>query len=121
MRSGEDLAPMTSDMLKRIFDEAAPGFSAEVCKRATPADLDPAAIKQFRRRWQGHSKNPQLRTLSGEQLLRDAGLITPDGITYAALILLGRQVALGRFLAQAEVIFEYRSTEVPGPANQRDE
>jgi len=30
-------------------------------------------------------------------------------------------VALGRFLAQAEVIFEYRSTEVPGPANQRDE
>jgi ATP-dependent DNA helicase RecG len=30
-------------------------------------------------------------------------------------------LALGRFLAQAEVIFEYRSTEVPGPANQRDE
>ncbi|NLF73612.1 MAG: hypothetical protein GX575_31625 [Candidatus Anammoximicrobium sp.] len=117
MRSGEDLAPMTPDMLKRIFDEAAPDFSAEVCQRATQSDLDRAAIKQFRRRWQGHSKNPQLRTLSDEQLLRDAGLIAPDGVTYAALILLGKQSALGQFLAQAEVVFEYRSTEVPGPAN----
>ncbi len=121
MRSGEDLAPMTPDMLKRIFDEAAPDFSAEVCQRATQSDLDRAAIKQFRRRWQGHSKNPQLRTLSDEQLLRDAGLIAPDGVTYASLILLGKQPALGQFLAQAEVVFEYRSTEVPGPANQRDE
>jgi len=50
MRAGEDLAPMTPDMLRRIFDEAGPDFSAEVCREATLADLDPAAITAFRTR-----------------------------------------------------------------------
>jgi ATP-dependent DNA helicase RecG len=52
MRAGESLVPMTSDMLKRIFDESGPDFSAEICKQASFADLDPAAIEQFRARWQ---------------------------------------------------------------------
>ncbi|MEJ0038494.1 MAG: ATP-binding protein [Gammaproteobacteria bacterium] len=45
MRAGEDLAPMTADMLRAIFDESRPGFSAEVCDGATLSDLDhvPAA------------------------------------------------------------------------------
>ena len=42
-------------------------------------------------------------------------------ITYASLILLGTRKALARHLANAEVIYEYRSTESPGPANQRVE
>ena len=42
-------------------------------------------------------------------------------MTYAALILLGKREALGRHLAQAEVIFEYRSNEAPGPAADRHE
>jgi len=45
-----------------------------------------------------------------------------DGqITYAALILLGTREALGRYLAQAEVICEYRSHEAPGSAAERHE
>jgi ATP-dependent DNA helicase RecG len=59
--------------------------------------------------------------LSTEQLLRDAELTTRDGVTYAALILLGTRTALTQYLAQSETIFEYRSTEAPGPANQREE
>jgi ATP-dependent DNA helicase RecG len=55
------------------------------------------------------------------QLLTDAELIDEAGITYAALILLGTHKAMGRYLAQSEVIFEYRSTEASGPANQRIE
>jgi ATP-dependent DNA helicase RecG len=47
--------------------------------------------------------------------------VTREGITYAAMILLGTRAALGRLLAHAEVIFEYRSTLRPGPANQREE
>jgi ATP-dependent DNA helicase RecG len=34
---------------------------------------------------------------------------------------LGTHAALGRLLSQAEVIFEYRSSPRPGPANQREE
>ena len=41
MRGGEDLVPMTADMLKRIFEEVVPDFSAELCREATFDDLDP--------------------------------------------------------------------------------
>ena len=57
MRAGEDLAPMTPDMLRRIFDEAVPDYSAEICRNATLADLDPAAIESLRSRWARHSGN----------------------------------------------------------------
>ncbi|MBE3120496.1 MAG: transcriptional regulator, partial [Candidatus Atribacteria bacterium] len=43
------------------------------------------------------------------------------GLNYAALILLGTRGALGRYLGQAEIVFEYRSSEVPGPAADRRE
>ncbi len=99
MRSGEDLAPMTPDMLIRIFDEAVPDYSAEICKKATLADLDPAAIESLRGRWARHSGNKALAKRSVDRLLRDAELILPNGVTYAALILLGTRAALGRFLA----------------------
>lgn len=121
MRAGEDLAPMTPDMLRRIFEETGPDFSAEICPQATLADLVPDAVEDFRRRWREESGNETLLTLAPQQLLEDADLITPDGVTYAALILLGQPKSLSRFLAQAEVIFEYRSSEAAGPANQRDE
>lgn len=121
MRAGEDLAPMTPDMLRRIFDEAGLDFSAEVCREAMLADLDPAAITAFRTRWTRHSGSKGLAKRPVEALLQDAELILPAGITYAALILLGTRSALGRFLAQAEVIFEYRANARPGPANQREE
>jgi ATP-dependent DNA helicase RecG len=121
MRAGEELAPMTADMLRRIFDESAPDFSAEICPRATLADLDPAAIAAFRHRWLDRSHNQALASRSDEQLLQDAELLMPEGITYAALVLLGTSTSLGRLLAQAEVVFEYRSSPRSGPANQRGE
>jgi ATP-dependent DNA helicase RecG len=121
MRAGEELAPMTPDRLRYIFDESGPDFSAEVCPKATLADLDPAAIDILRARWIGHSGNQELASRTAAQLLKDAELLTQGGVTYAALIMAGTHKALGRFLAQAEVIFEYRSTEASGPANQREE
>jgi ATP-dependent DNA helicase RecG len=121
MRAGEDLAPMTADMLRRIFDESTPDFSAKICPKATLADLDPIAIEAFRIRWIDRSQNPALANRTPDQLLTDAELATPEGVTYAALILLGTRKALGNLLANAEVIFEYRSSNAPGPANQREE
>ena len=57
MRAGEDLVAMTPDMLRRIFDEAGPDFSAEICPNATLADLDLDAVEYFRRRWIATSTN----------------------------------------------------------------
>lgn len=121
MRSGEGLAPMTPDMLQRIFAEAVPDFSAEPCLRATLADLDPAAIENFRARWLKKSGQAALAQLPAEQLLRDAELLVDGRLNYAALVLLGTRAALGKFLGQAEVVFEYRSSEAPGPAQDRRE
>jgi len=121
MRAGEDLAPMTPDQLRRIFDESGPDFSAEICRAATLDDLAPDAIDAFRRRWHRKSQSDRVLRLEDERLLRDAELVVDDGITYAALVLLGTHEALGRHLAQTELIFEYRSSEEPGPASQREE
>lgn len=121
MRGGEDIIPMTPDLLKRIFAESGPDFSAEICTKASMGDLDPGAIGRFREMWLKKSKNPALETLSDEQLLHDAELIVDEGITFAALILFGMRKALGKHIAQSEIIFEYRSSEASLPAQQRKE
>jgi ATP-dependent DNA helicase RecG len=121
MRRGEELVPMTSDMLKRIFDEGIPDFSAQICPNARFEDLDPIAIDAFRKAWIRKSRNHHLEHTPEKQLLRDIEVITDQGVTYAALILFGTHKALGKHLAQAEVVFEYRSSDVTGPAQQRIE
>ena len=111
MRGGESLVPMTHDMLKRIFDEATPDFSARICPNASPADLDPRAIQWFRAAWRRKSNLAALDSVGDGQLLADAELVVDGGVTYAALALLGTPQALSRHLPQAEVIFEYRPNE----------
>ena len=120
-RDADSLVPLSEDRLRLIFAEAGRDFSAEVCRGATMADLNPVAIEEFRRRWIDKSKNGSLVSLSQEQVLRDAELLVAGGFTYAAIILLGTRGALGRLLSQAEVVFEYRSSESAGPAQQRSE
>ncbi len=121
MRRGEELVAMTPDMLKRIFEEGVPDFSAQACSGAVFEDLDLLAISNFREAWIRKSGNSALQNISDRQLLRDIEVWTDEGITYAALILFGTHKALGKYLAQAEVIFEYRSSDVTGPAQQRIE
>ena len=96
-------------------------FLGDICADATLQDLDINATEDFRSRWVNKSKNNSLKSLSAEQLLMECEAITDRGITYAALILFGTRAALGRHLSQAEVIFEYRSKEAPGQAQQREE
>ncbi len=121
MRAGDSLLGMTSEQLRQIHAEIDTDFSAEVCGGAHFTDLDPAAIDLFRTQWAKRSNNQRLLTLNDEQLLVDAELLVDGGITYAALLLFGTQHALGRLLGQAEVIFEYRSSEASGPAQDRAE
>lgn len=121
MRGGESLIPMTPDLLKRIFAETAPDFSAEPCPAASISDLDPTAMQRFRQMWARKSGNMTLHSISDEQLLTDAELMVDGVLLYAALILFGTRQALGRYLPQAEVIFEFRSSEASGPPAQREE
>ena len=120
-RQGDSLVPMSEDRLREIFAEAGRDFSVEVCAGATMFDLDPVAIEDFRRRWIAKSGNNTLATLSHEQLLNDAEALVDGHLTYAALILFGSRKALGRHLAQSELIFEYRSSDASGPAQHRKE
>ncbi len=121
MRGGEALIPMTPDQLQRIFAEGSPDFSSEICASAQMDDLDPLAVEVLRQLWQRKSPDQDISTRPVERLLADAELIVDGQVTNAALILLGTRKALGKYLAQAELIFEYRSNEVPGPAAERQE
>lgn len=118
---GDTLKPMPEDMRRRIYEEIGIDFSGTVCAGVAVDDLDETAIENFRANWIEKSGKKQLATLSKEQLLHDCGAITDDGVTYAALILFGKKAALAKYLPQAEIVFEYRSSEVSGPANQREE
>ena len=96
-------------------------FSVDICTGAVINDLESSAIETFRKTWVENSGNKRIANLSVEQLLRDCDAITDAGVTYAALILFGKRAALVRYLPQAEIIFEYRSSEAAGSAAQRED
>lgn len=121
MRSGDSLAPMTPDMLKKIFDESGPDYSAEICSDILISDLDSSAIKIFRQKWYEKSHNDSVLHFSDRQLLADAELSINGNLTFAALILFGSKQALTKCLPQSELIIEYRSSDASGAAQQRIE
>ena len=118
---GDSLIPMPETIRRRIYNEISVDFSGSVCPFANYSDLDTASIEAFRGKWIEKSGNKRILNLSVEQLLRDCGAVTDEGITYAALILFGKRESLGKYLPQAEIIFEYRSSNASGAANQREE
>ena len=118
---GDSLIPMPEEIRRKIYEEAGFDFSSSICKSADLSDLDASAVEAFRKKWIEKSGNSRLRSRSIEQLLHDCEAITDEGITYAALVLFGKRSSLGKYLPQAEIIFEYRSSEASGPASQREE
>jgi ATP-dependent DNA helicase RecG len=121
-RAGDDLAPLSDHELRGMFAETGPDFSAQPCPEATLADLAPESVAVFRDRWAQKSADPRKGDWSDAETLRNAELLVEgDRVSYAALILLGTRAVLGRCLPQAELIFEYRSSEAAGPAADREE
>ena len=88
---------------------------------ANLADLSAAAVGSFRERWAKKSRDDRKLAWSDVETLTNAELVLDGRPTYAALILFGTRVALGRYLAQGELVFEYRSSEASGPAADREE
>ncbi|MEB2285176.1 MAG: putative DNA binding domain-containing protein [Myxococcales bacterium] len=120
-RAGDELTALSDAELKAMFAEAGPDFSAEVCAGAGISDLSPEAIGTFRGRWATKTRDQRRTRWTDEQTLANAELLLEGRITYAALILFGTRAALGRWLGQAELVFEYRSSEASGPAADREE
>ena len=118
---GDSLIPMPEEVRRRIYAEFGTDFSSNICPDATLNDLCDSAIETFREKWAKKSGNKRIMSLSKEQLLHDCEAITDEGITYAALILFGKREALGKYLPQSEIVFEYRSSDASGPASQREE
>ncbi|MDX2178080.1 MAG: ATP-binding protein [Bryobacteraceae bacterium] len=110
IRSGDSVRGMTPDEVRAMVNEGS-DYSAETVAGAGLADLDRAAVEDFRQRWLDKSRNDRLLDRGFEEVLADAQLIVNGKLTVAALVLFGTPEAVGRFLPQAEVIFEYRSGE----------
>ena len=109
MRAGDDLAPMSPDRLRQLLFAGEPDFSATINPQARLDDLDSVAVAVFRRRWQDKSGNAAIADLNDDQALADCGLIVDGQVTHAALILFGKAKRLDRLMAQAEIIYEFRT------------
>jgi ATP-dependent DNA helicase RecG len=118
---GDSLIPMPEDIRRRIYEETGFDFSGSICAAAKLGDLEEAAIEAFRSKWLEKSGNKRIKNQTAEQLLRDCEAVTDEGVTYAALALFGKRASLGKYLPQSEIIFEYRSSDASGPAQQREE
>ncbi|MBX7104580.1 MAG: gamma-glutamylcyclotransferase [Gemmataceae bacterium] len=128
MRKEDSLVEMSEERLREIFAESGHDFSADDCPGLTLGDLDGAAVEDFRQRWVAKARKAEdvplaerLTTLTPEQLLTDAETLMNGKLNYAALILFGTTHAVSRHLAQAEVVFEYRSSDASGAAQERRE
>lgn len=128
MRKEDSLVEMSEERLREVFAESGHDFSADECPGLALGDLDSNAIEGFRQRWIAKASKAEdsplaerLATVSREQLLMDAETLEDGKLNYAALILFGTPQALRRHLGQAEVVFEYRSSDAAGSAQERAE
>lgn len=111
MRVGEELKPMSDEVYLSIIQENEPDFSQQVCRDATLDDLDPDALSVLKEKYAKKQNNPIFLTLSNRQILSDLQLITDEGVTNAAVILLGKEDFIKRVYPQASVMLEYRHSE----------
>ena len=111
MRVGEELKPMSDEVYLSIIQENEPDFSQQICRDATLDELDPDALSVLKEKYAKKQNNPIFLTLSNRQILSDLQLITDEGITNAAVILLGKEDFIKRVYPQASVMLEYRHSE----------
>lgn len=130
MRENDSLVPLSEARRKAIWEEIGRDFSAESCVGLALSDLNPLALDPFRRAWvdslrarrdeSGQRDAERIEGLSHGQLLRDTELLDADGtLVNAALILFGSRQAVRKYLAQAELVYEFRNTPASGPADLR--
>jgi len=110
MRLGESLREMDDAEYFSIISEQDPDFSANICAGLSMEDLDEDAISRLRSLLAIKRGKKDVLSLPTEQLLSDLNLSRETFLTYASLILLGKSSAIERFLPQANISVEYRSS-----------
>jgi len=108
MRVGESLREMDDAQYLEIIQEQEPDYSARICNGLLVEDLDKEAINEMRNLISSNKKKNYAKTVPLQQLLSDLNLITSDGVTFAALVLLGKNEAIRKYLPQYNVVIEYR-------------
>ena len=121
MRVGEELRPMSDEVQRGIWAEQESDFSAELCEEASLKDLSQEAIDILKQKYAAKQKNSAFLSLPNEQVLSDLRLVSGRKITYAALILLGKEESLRHLLPQSRIILEYRKSESLIPYSSRTE
>ncbi|MFB6181676.1 MAG: RNA-binding domain-containing protein [Candidatus Magasanikbacteria bacterium] len=108
MRAGESLKEMDQQTLKRILNETEPDFSAKTIKKLDLKDIDDEAVEILKEKWSRKSGREVYLSLSKKEVLKKLGLLKEGKITYAALVILGKQESIEHYLPGAEIIFEWR-------------
>ncbi len=112
MRVKDELVPMTSDKFKEITNEAIGDYSAKIINGATISDLSPEAIIILKKLLGNSTRvDKEIGSFSYNQILQDLGLIDKGKVTLAALILLGKEAALRKYIPGAEIRYGYKSEE----------
>lgn len=109
MRVGESLREMDDAEYFSIISEHDPDFSARICKGLTIDDLDNDAIEEMRSLIAKNRNRPSVMSTPLTQLLSDLKLSTAEGLTYAALLLLGKSEVIEKNLPQFNVVIEFRT------------
>ncbi len=110
MRVGEELTAMSDERHLQIIQEQEPDFSEKICPNVTLDDLDTNAINKMKEAYSKKQDNLLFLTQDDHQSLTDLSLITnKNKITYAALILLGKEEVIKKHLPQSSIFLEYRN------------
>lgn len=110
MRVGGSLRNMSDEELFAILSEQEPDFSYKICEGGTLEDLDKVANRNLKEAYARKQDNINFISLNDCQALSDLGLIRENKITFAALILLGKEESIKKFIPQATIYLEYRNS-----------
>ncbi|MDO8528230.1 MAG: putative DNA binding domain-containing protein [Deltaproteobacteria bacterium] len=108
IRRGESLGEMDDHKTLEILTEAQPDFTSSIVPGLTVEDMDAVAIENLKQKWAKESVRADFLAFNTEKALRNLGLMTAHGITYAGLILAGKAEVITEHLPDAEIIFEWR-------------
>ncbi|MDR7420804.1 MAG: ATP-binding protein, partial [Armatimonadota bacterium] len=111
IRVGKECRPLTGADLNRLLVESRRvDLTWEPVDGARSSDLDPAQIDALRRLLASDGGKPDLAALPPQEMLANLGLVREDGVSLAAILLLGTTAAIARFAPQHEVsVIHYRS------------
>ena len=109
MRVGEELMAMSDEKHLKIIQEQEPDFSQRICEGVALNDLDLSAIIRMKEAYSKKQENSLFLTLDNKQALNDLHLINNNKVTYAALVLLGKEEIIKKHLPQSSIFLEYRN------------